>query len=170
MRTLVEMHGGRVSIHSEGRGKGSTFEVRIPLTTAPNEEKAVAASLAGAAYPGAHYARVLVVDDNQDVRESTTELLAMAGFVVRSAAAGFEALDLAVAFKPTAILLDVGLPDLSGYDVARRLRELPQFANTLLIALTGYDTPEAHALSAAAGFDHHIAKPVNFDQLARLLT
>jgi two-component system CheB/CheR fusion protein len=170
VRTLIEMHGGRVSIRSDGPGKGSTFEVRLPVSAAPMEEKEDAIKRAGALYPGAHNARVLVVDDNQDVRESTAELLAMAGFVVRSAAAGFEALDLAVAFRPTAILLDVGLPDVSGYEVARRLRELPQFASTLLIALTGYDTPEAHALSAAAGFDHHIAKPVSFDELAKLLT
>jgi two-component system CheB/CheR fusion protein len=78
-------------------------------------------------------------------------------------------LEKAPAFCPNVVLLDVGLPDLSGYDVARRLREMPQFASTLLVAITGYDTPEARALSSAAGFDHHICKPVNFDELARLL-
>jgi two-component system CheB/CheR fusion protein len=78
-------------------------------------------------------------------------------------------LERAVAFNPTAILLDVGLPDLSGYEVARRLREMPNFASTSLIAITGYDTPEAHAQSAAAGFDHHISKPVDFSALTKLL-
>jgi len=104
------------------------------------------------------------------LRESTCELLAMAGFEVRSAATGHDALEMASRFGPEAILLDVGLPDLSGYDVARRLRQLPQFASTLRVALTGYDTPEAHVMSSAAGFDHHIAKPVNFDELTLMLS
>jgi two-component system CheB/CheR fusion protein len=94
----------------------------------------------------------------------------MAGFEVTAAATGFEALELAPAFGPNAVLLDVGLPDLSGYDVARRLREMPQCSSTLLIALTGYDSPESRALSAAAGFDHHLSKPVNFDDLSQLLS
>jgi CheY-like chemotaxis protein len=94
----------------------------------------------------------------------------MAGFEVNAASTGFEALELAPGFGPAAVLLDVGLPDLSGYDVARRLRKMPQLEGTLIVAVTGYDTPESHALSAAAGFDHHIPKPVNFDQLALLLT
>jgi CheY-like chemotaxis protein len=112
---------------------------------------------------------VLVVEDNHDIRETSCELLTMAGFDVTGVSTGSEALEKAPAFCPNVILLDVGLPDLSGYDVARRLREMPQFASTLLIAITGYDTPEARALSSAAGFDHHICKPVNFDDLARLL-
>ena len=113
--------------------------------------------------------RVLVVEDNADIRESTCELLGLAGYEATGAPTGYEALRMAVAFAPTVILLDVGLPDLNGYEVARRFREMPQFANTLLIAITGYDTPEAHAHSAAAGFDHHICKPVNFEELEGLL-
>jgi DNA-binding response OmpR family regulator len=111
----------------------------------------------------------LVVDDNKDIRESTCELPAMAGFEVRSAATGYDALEKASRFGPSAIHLDVGLHDLSGHDVARRLRRMPQSASTLLLALTAYDTPEAHVMSAAAGFDHHIAKPVNFDELTLIL-
>ena len=113
---------------------------------------------------------MLVVEDNQDIRESSCDLLSMAGFEVKGASTGFEALEMAPAFGPNVVLLDVGLPGLSGYDVARRLRDLPQFASTVLIAITGYDTAEARALSAAAGFDHHICKPVNFDELATLLS
>jgi two-component system CheB/CheR fusion protein len=170
VRTLVEMHGGRVTIRSEGPGRGSAFEVRLPLTQPP----LMLAAPEDGKFPSvpekvARQQRVLVVEDNQDIRESSCELLAMAGFEVSAAATGFEALEKAPAFRPTAVLLDVGLPDLSGYDVARRLREKPQFASTLLIAVTGYDTPEAHALSAAAGFDHHMSKPVNFDDLTTLL-
>ena len=167
VRRLVDMHGGRVSIQSDGPGKGSTFSVRLPVTEAPLiarvEEPACASEVAG------RQRRVLLIEDNVDIRESTSELLAMAGFEVTAAASGLEGLEKAAAFGPHAVLLDVGLPDLSGYDVARRLRELPQFATTLMIAMTGYDTPESHALTAAAGFDHHLAKPVNFDDLTSLL-
>jgi CheY-like chemotaxis protein len=168
VRTLVEMHGGSVIIRSEGRGRGSVFEVRLPTIEPPRtEEKPLEkACLLGST---ATQRRVLVVEDNQDIRESSCEVLLMAGFEVIGAATGFEALEKAPIFHPNAVLLDVGLPDLSGYDVARRLRESPQFASTLLIALTGYDGPEAHALSSAAGFDHHLSKPVDFDELARLL-
>jgi PAS domain S-box-containing protein len=169
VRTLVEMHGGRVSMRSEGRGSGSTFEVRIPLTFTPLDRETSNASLPSL-QSVARLSRVLVVEDNQDSRESSCQLLSMAGFEVKAVATGSEALEEAPAFGPNVVLLDVGLPGLSGYDVARRLRDMPQFVSTLLIAITGYDTPEARALSAAAGFDHHICKPVNFDELARLLS
>jgi len=169
VRTLVEMHGGRVSMRSDGRGSGSTFEVRIPLTRTPVDQETSNAPLPPL-QSVAGQRRVLVVEDNQDIRESSCELLSMAGFEVRGVSTGSEALDVAPAFGPNVVLLDVGLPGLSGYDVARRLRDLPQFVSTVLIAITGYDTAEARALSAAAGFDHHICKPVNFDELARLLS
>jgi two-component system CheB/CheR fusion protein len=168
VRTLVEMHGGQVTIRSDGRGRGSAFEIRIPTTSAPAKEvTAELAPVAGSSNGRSH--RLLIVDDNKDLRESSCELLAMEGFEVTAASTGLQALEMAPVFRPTAILLDVGLPDLSGYDVARRLRGMPQFASTLLIAITGYDTPEAHALSAAAGFDHHMSKPVSFDKLQALL-
>jgi two-component system CheB/CheR fusion protein len=170
VRTIVELHGGRVAIKSEGHGKGTVFEVRIPAAGAPAAAVPPALEERVEMPVATRPRRVLVVDDNQDIRESTSELLVMAGFEVKSASTGSEALDLAPAFGPASVLLDVGLPDLSGYDVARRLRAMPQLAGTLLIALTGYDTPESHTLSAAAGFDHHIAKPVNFDDLVVLLS
>jgi PAS domain S-box-containing protein len=169
VRTLVEMHGGLVSMRSDGRGSGSIFEVRMPLTRAPVDRETANVPLPPLrSVAGQH--RVLMVEDNQDVRESTCDLLAMAGFEVKGVSTGSEALEMAPAFGPHVVLLDVGLPGLSGYDIARRLRALPQFANTVLIAITGYDTAEARALSADAGFDHHICKPVNFDDLARLLS
>jgi PAS domain S-box-containing protein len=169
VRTLVEMHGGRVSMRSEGRSRGSTFEVHIPLASTPLERETSSASLP-TLQSVARQRRVLVVEDNQDIRESSCDLLSMAGFEVKGVSTGSEALEQAPAFGPNVVLLDVGLPGLSGYDVARSLREMPQFASTVLIAITGYDTPEARALSADAGFDHHICKPVNFDELATLLT
>jgi two-component system CheB/CheR fusion protein len=169
VRTLVEMHGGRVSMRSEGRGHGSTFEVRIPLASMPLDSETSNASLPSL-QSVARQGRVLVVEDNEDIRESSCVLLSMAGYEVKGVSTGFEALEKAPAFGPNVVLLDVGLPGMSGYDVARRLRDMPQFVNTVLIAITGYDTPEARALSAAAGFDHHICKPVNFDELVRLLS
>jgi CheY-like chemotaxis protein len=167
VRTLVELHGGRVSMQSDGRGGGSTFEVRIPLTSAPDKETSRVRP--PALQSVSRQCRVLVVEDNQDIRETSCQLLSMAGFVVKSVSTGSEALEEAPGFAPNVVLLDVGLPGLNGYDVARRLRDMPQFVNTTLIAITGYDTPEARALSAAAGFDHHVCKPVNFDELAALL-
>jgi PAS domain S-box-containing protein len=168
VRTLVEMHGGRVSMRSEGRGSGSTFEVRLPLTRTPLEMERSNAS-PPSLQSVASRRRVLVVEDNQDIRESSCDLLSMAGFEVTGVSTGSEALEKAPAFGPSVVLLDVGLPGLSGYEVARRLRDMPQFVSTVLIAITGYDTPEARALSTGAGFDHHICKPVNFDELVRLL-
>jgi CheY-like chemotaxis protein len=167
VRTLVELHGGQVSMRSEGKGNGSMFEVRIPITGMPPENETSQSSTLPQSV--VRQRRVYVVEDNQDIRESTCELLSMAGFEVVGVASGSEALQNAPAYAPDVVLLDVGLPGLSGYDVARRLREMPQFAGTLLIAITGYDTPEARALSSAAGFGHHICKPVNFDELVRLL-
>jgi PAS domain S-box-containing protein len=168
VRTLVELHGGRVSMRSEGRDRGTTFEVRIPIAAAPLVEVA-AAGLVPSQQSLVTERRVLVVEDNKDIRESSCEVLQMEGFDVTTVATGTEALEAARHFDPNIILLDVGLPDLSGYEVARRLRGEPQFARTILIAITGYDTPEARALTAAAGFDHHVCKPFNFDELAKLL-
>ena len=168
VRTLVELHGGQVTMRSEGRGSGSTFEVRLPLTHAPTDKETSNASLPSL-QPISRHCRVLVVEDNRDIRETSCVLLSTAGFEVKAVSTGSEALEEAPAFGPNVVLLDVGLPGLSGYDVARRLREMPQFVSTKLIAITGYDTPEARALSAAAGFDHHICKPVDFDELTTLL-
>jgi DNA-binding response OmpR family regulator len=155
-------------MQSDGRDRGSTFEVRIPIAHAPLEEERLRVSVSSP-QPEARQRRVLVVEDNEDIRESSCEILKMTGFDVMAVSTGSDALEEARSFGPNVILLDVGLPDLSGYEVARRLREVPQFVNTVLIAVTGYDTPEARALSAAAGFNHHVCKPVNFDELEKLI-
>jgi CheY-like chemotaxis protein len=169
VRTLVELHGGQVRARSEGRGRGSVFEVRLPIHEGATHTLTSEPKSAGAPALDDGRRRVLVVEDNQDSRESSCELLAMAGFEVIGAGSGLEALEKAPAFGPDAVILDVGLPDLSGYEVARRLRHRPEFSSTVLIALTGYDSPDARALSAAAGFDHHMSKPANFDELTSLL-
>jgi PAS domain S-box-containing protein len=169
VRTLVELHGGQVHMKSEGRDRGSTFEVRIPIARPPLKDRGSTVSVASH-QASAKQRRVLVVEDNVDIRESSCEVLRMEGFDVATVSTGNEALQQAPRFDPDVVLLDVGLPDLSGYEVARRLREVPQFAKKILIAVTGYDTPEARALTTAAGFDHHVCKPVNFDELVKLLT
>ncbi|HEV7610632.1 MAG TPA: chemotaxis protein CheB [Steroidobacteraceae bacterium] len=167
VRTLVEMHGGRVSAHSEGRGRGSTFTIRLPL--ALEKQSAIGPESAAPPPLGFKSQRVLIVDDSADIRESTSALLSMVGHEVATAATGQEALKAALAFDPTAVLLDIGLPDVSGYDVARQLRKMPRFESSLLIAVSGYDTPEARRQSLEAGFDHHLPKPVPLSDLEKLL-
>jgi two-component system, chemotaxis family, CheB/CheR fusion protein len=171
VRTLVDLHGGSIVAHSEGRDTGSEFIVRIPLL------KRVEAWPDQAINPVAREAdarprpqRVLVVDDNPDIRESTAMMLSLIGHETRVAESGEEALQLAVKFQPTVILLDIGLPDLSGYEVVRRLRETGEFAATRIIAISGYDTPEARDRAAEAGFDHHLSKPVPLQELESLLS
>ena len=168
VRTLVELHGGRVSAYSAGRNRGSEFVVRIPLHAVHHEE----ADLDDRAPPmGAtgRPQRVLVVDDNPDIRESTSMMLTMIGHEVKSAASGHEALEAAAQFQPDAILLDIGLPDLSGYEVTRQLRQMAHVASARIIAVSGYDTPEARDRALDAGFDFHVAKPVTLSDLESLL-
>jgi two-component system CheB/CheR fusion protein len=170
VRTLVDLHGGSISAHSEGRGCGSEFVIRFPLS------KNVHAPVEEGGEPIAHEPdsptrtqRILVVDDSPDIRDSTAMMLSLEGYDTQVAASGEEALQMAVSFRPTVILLDIGLPDLSGYEVVRRLRASADFAVTRIIAVSGYDTPEARDRAAEAGFDHHLSKPVPLKELERLL-
>jgi CheY-like chemotaxis protein len=170
VRTLVDLHGGRVSAHSEGYGCGSEFVIRLPLSKnvdARAEEGAEPIVRDPDSPP--HAQRILVVDDSPDIRESTAMMLSLEGYETQVAASGEEALQVAASFRPTVILLDIGLPDLSGYEVVRRLRESEDFAITRIIAISGYDTPEARDRSAEAGFDHHLSKPVPLKELEKLL-
>jgi two-component system CheB/CheR fusion protein len=169
VRTLVELHGGSVAARSEGRGCGSEFIIRIPLSTnihAPADEggETVAHGRSSRSQ------RILVVDDSTDIRESTAMMLSLEGYETQVAASGEEALQMAASFRPNVILLDIGLPDLSGYEVARRLRESGDFAVTRIIAVSGYDTPEARDRAVEAGFDHHLSKPVPLKELEKLLS
>jgi CheY-like chemotaxis protein len=170
-RTLVGLHGGSISAHSEGHGCGSEFIIRIPLSKnvpAPTDE-GVEPIIQGPRSP-ARGQRILVVDDSPDIRESTAMMLSLEGYETQVAASGEEALLMAVSFRPTVILLDIGLPDLSGYEVVRRLRESDDFAVTRIIAISGYDTPEARDRATEAGFDHHLSKPVPLKDLEKLLS
>ena len=164
VRKLVTLHGGQVSVHSPGVGLGSTFEVVLPLDAqvpppaiAPVPETASGGSQ-----------RILVVDDNCDAADTLAELLEMYGHTVRTAYTGAQAIERTLAFTPDIVFLDIGLPDMSGYEVAGKLRQLPIPQQFLLVALTGYGQEHDRQTALQAGFNEHFAKPVDFGKLAML--
>jgi signal transduction histidine kinase/CheY-like chemotaxis protein len=169
VKSLVEMHGGQVSAESRGRGHGATFKVRLPIERAlPTEADARPASL-DTRVAGAGGMPVLLVEDNAAVAASMVGLLELLGYVVRTAGSGSEALRVLEDFRPRVVLLDIGLPDEDGYAVARRIRRLPIGEALLIVALTGYGHEDAVRRAAEAGFDRHLAKPVEPDELLDLL-
>jgi signal transduction histidine kinase len=164
VKKLVEMHGGTVTAHSDGPGKGSEFEIRLPAA------QPARAAAAEAVAPGPAAARrVLIVDDNVDAAESLALVLRLLGHEVRTAYDGRAGLAAARQFRPEVMLLDIGLPGLSGYEVARELRREPEFGRTLLAAMTGYGQEEDRRRSRESGFDHHLVKPVDPAALEGLL-
>ena len=162
VKGLVEMHGGRVAAASDGPGHGSRFTVRLPLAQAGAPEAAAPAAAAAAPQPAL---RVLVVDDNVDAAQALGELLRAAGHAVREAHDAMQALAVLDEFVPEVALLDIGLPGLSGYDLAAVLRGDPRLAGMALIALTGYGREPDRARAIAGGFDEHLVKPVGIDTL-----
>ncbi|HEX2644249.1 MAG TPA: ATP-binding protein [Thermoanaerobaculia bacterium] len=167
VRSLVERHGGRVEAASDGPGHGSRFTLRLPLRAAP---AAVASSSpAGLDEVGDNGRRILLVEDNPDAAESLGELLRIWGHEVRIAYEGLGALDQARVETPDIVLLDIGLPGMDGYEVARALRSQPGLERTRLIALTGYGQDADRHRSSQAGFDHHFVKPVDIQALRLLL-
>lgn len=165
VRRIVELHGGSVEAFSAGRGQGSEFAVHLPLMRAPDKS--------AAADPPARSSvarlRLLVVDDNQDAADSAALLLRRAGHEVRTAYSGSEALEAALAERPDAVLLDLGLPEIDGYEVARRLRQKSGFDDVLLVALTGYGQESDRQRSQEAGCDAHLVKPVNIKKIEEVL-
>jgi signal transduction histidine kinase/DNA-binding response OmpR family regulator len=164
VRRLVEMQGGSVAAHSVGPEQGSEFVVRLPAVESARASSppAVAARHGFDAYPSADVPlTVLVVDDNADVAESTAILLRVAGCNVHVAADGKTALAVLDALQPDAVLLDIGLPGMDGYQVAARMRERPDFERTLIVAISGYGQDEHQARSRLAGVDHHLVKPID---------
>jgi CheY-like chemotaxis protein len=165
VKRLVEMHGGKVQAFSEGAGRGSEFLVRLPTLT-DSETEAVEAEVS---QQPTTQRRILVVDDNRDAAGSLILLLEMMGHEVRSAADGLEAVEAVEKFCPDVVLLDIGLPKMNGYDVARLIRERPRGKHIMLIALTGWGQEEDRRKSAEAGFDVHLVKPIDLKTLTKLL-
>ncbi len=163
-KSLVEMHGGTLTAHSDGEGKGSTFEVRLPLV-AVRPEKARTSS-ATTIVKGS---RIVVVEDNVDARELLCHLLTRAGFECRSVGDGLAALELIDSFEPHAAIVDVGLPGIDGFEVAKRIRMNSKHDHVILIAVTGYGQDSDKLRAHEAGFNAHLVKPVKLEQIARLL-
>jgi two-component system CheB/CheR fusion protein len=165
-RSLVSLHGGDIRVHSDGEGKGSEFVVRLPAADGPASNFAPTTR---ALPDGLTSARVLVVEDNDDSRVLMCQLLEQAGFECLNAATGTAALELMQSACPDIAILDVGLPEMDGYELARRIRQDATCRETILIAVTGYGRASDHQASQEAGFDGHLVKPVNVEQLLELL-
>jgi signal transduction histidine kinase len=168
VRSLVQMHGGTVAAASAGRGQGTTFTVRLPLSrvTAPAHEPEAAPPEA-AIVPGRR--RVLVVDDNEDAAAMLAEALTAYGYVVRCAHDAPAGLEVADKFRPDVALLDIGLPVMDGYELARRFHADDRLRPTQLVAVTGYGQEQDRARSLDAGFAAHVVKPVDLEHLRALL-
>jgi CheY-like chemotaxis protein len=166
VKTLTELHGGTVEAFSKP-GEGSEFVVRLPLTP---DDSPHAAEIAVKKQQAGRVRRVLVVDDNEDTVLGFLMLLTNYGHEVRTATNGITAVQFAEEFQPDVMLLDIGLPGLNGYEVARKVRKQPHGKDIVLIALTGYGQDSDRQTSLEAGFDHHLVKPVQFDQLLQILT
>ncbi len=155
------MHGGRVEAASAGPGLGSAFTIRLPCLAAEVVEPAPAAEPVEAARPPGPARRILVVDDHQDSTDSLALFLRLRGHEVRTARDGPTALDEIERYRPEVVFLDLGLPGMSGYDVARRVRMRTDLGPLQLVALTGYGTDGDRQKTRDAGFDVHLAKPVD---------
>jgi len=162
---LVELHGGTVGAHSAGIGHGSEFTVRLPILV---ETLKLAPPKPTATEPAPTTARrILVVDDNQDSATTLAMLLKLSGHEVHTANDGLEAVEAAGTFRPHVVLLDIGLPNLNGYEVARQIREQPWGKDMVLVALTGWGQEESRQKSRDAGFNGHLTKPVDFPSLEK---
>jgi CheY-like chemotaxis protein len=167
VRGLVTLHGGSVEAHSDGPGCGSEFIVRLPAGT-PVEDPADIEAEADAPAVGAGM-KILVVDDNRDAADACAALLELSGHHVQTAYTGRRALELAQSFRPHALLLDIGLPDLDGYQLAAKIRTAPWGRGIILIAVTGWGQEEDRRRAFDAGFDHHLTKPIAAETVESLL-
>jgi CheY-like chemotaxis protein len=165
VRKLVELHRGTIVAHSDGLGKGSEFVVRLPLVAAAARESAES----GAPAAGATISRrILIVEDNSDNRQSMTMVLQLLGHEVEEAPDGVKGVERAMAFRPQAALIDIGLPGMDGFQVAQEIRA-GLGDGVMLIALTGYGQQEDRRRAHEAGFDALLVKPVEIEELSRVL-
>jgi signal transduction histidine kinase/ActR/RegA family two-component response regulator len=165
VKALVELHGGTVAARSEGQGRGAEFVVELPLAPAQPAPQAPAPAPA----PPSRGRRVLLVDDNRDAVESLCALLELSGHEVAIAHGGAEGLARAREWQPDAVVCDIGLPDMDGYEVARRLRAEPALRDLVLVALSGYALDEDLHRAREAGFHAHVAKPASLDRLLEII-
>ncbi|OGB22880.1 MAG: hypothetical protein A3I66_13365 [Burkholderiales bacterium RIFCSPLOWO2_02_FULL_57_36] len=167
-KSLMELHGGSISAHSLGLDKGSEFVLRMPRLAESMEQPGTAHGEAMTLSAG-DALHVMIVDDNADAANSLAMLLQAAGYIVSVAYDAQEAMERACVGVTHIFLVDIGLPDMDGYELARRLRSFPETAHATLIALTGYGQTQDYQRSQAAGFDHHLVKPANAAKLSALL-
>jgi signal transduction histidine kinase/CheY-like chemotaxis protein len=167
VKRLVEMHDGTIEAASDGEGKGSTFTVRLPVVSAP--AKAPSGGQARAQATPAARRRILIVDDNQDAAISLAMMLKLKGNETQTADNGLVALDMAAAFRPNVILLDIGMPKLNGYDACRRIREQAWGKNVVIVACTGWGQDDDKRKAQEAGFDFHMVKPLDAAALENVL-
>jgi PAS domain S-box-containing protein len=167
VKSLVENHGGRVEAKSAGLGQGSEFVVRLPLRPGAKAKEAKATRKGQEPKPDVR--RILVVDDNVDSAQSGARLLRLFGHEVQTAFNGPDALEAMSVFRPEVVLLDIGMPGMDGYEVARQIRSQAGFDAVALVALSGYGSEDDQARARKAGFDRHLIKPVDYDALAKLL-
>ncbi|HUH05923.1 MAG TPA: ATP-binding protein, partial [Kofleriaceae bacterium] len=166
IRGLAELHGGRLWVESDGLGRGSEFIARLPLGE-PTDARGDSARIPVLRHTPCH--RVLVVEDKIDVAEGLAMVLERAGLEVQIAESGEDALARAPAWRPDAMVVDIGMPGMTGLELARRVRQLEELTGIVLIALSGFGHPQAKKDAAAAGFDRHMTKPANPQTLLRLL-
>jgi CheY-like chemotaxis protein len=165
-RQFAEMHGGTVEARSDGPGLGSEFLIRLPVVNRDGARNAV--PLSPAAGADGRRMKVLVVDDNQDAADSLAALLEIDGFDVRAVYDGAAAIAAVAQSQPDMIILDLGMPGMDGYETARAIRQRPGAERILLLALTGWGQSDARRRTLEAGFDHHLVKPVELEQIIRL--
>jgi CheY-like chemotaxis protein len=166
VRSLIELHGGQVMAESPGLGRGSTFTVRLPIA-----ERAHAEAPAPQPAPiprAAASLRILVVDDNVDAADTLAAMLRLMGHHVQPVYSGIHALQVAGDVDPDLVFLDIGLPQMDGFEVMRRLRRLVR-RQAWCVALTGYDNVETRHRCRDAGFDEHVAKPASLERLAKVI-
>jgi CheY-like chemotaxis protein len=162
-RSLISLHGGEITAHSAGQGKGSEFRVRLPLTAPPAAEQPVRLPTP---LPSSESRRILVVDDNVDAANSLATLLELRGHRVRTCFDGSAAFEAASRSNPDVAFIDLNMPHLNGIELSRMIRGQPWGRQLKLIALTGMGQPDDHARTRAAGFDQHLTKPVDPEELA----
>jgi CheY-like chemotaxis protein len=164
VRSLVEMHAGSIAAYSAGRDKGSTFIVRLPLTSS-----CISTPAPRRAMPWPSGKRVVVIEDNPDGAEMLGLLLEHAGYEVFTAGDGKSGMELIDRVRPDIALVDIGLPVMDGFELARWARSRPEYHNLYMLALTGYGQASDRAAALAAGFDEHLVKPVDAEELRRIM-